>query len=97
MPRGVDLTAFRIVQEALTNVLKHSNPTCVQVNIRVLEHAVEVEVDDDGIPQPTAPGSHGHGLIGMRERVAVYGGELDAGPAPERGFRLRARIPFEGS
>jgi signal transduction histidine kinase len=97
MPRGVDLTAYRIVQEALTNVLKHSNPTCVQVNIRVLEHAVEIEVDDDGIPQPTAPGSHGHGLIGMRERVAVYGGELDAGPAPERGFRLKARIPFEGS
>ena len=97
MPRGVDLTAYRIVQEALTNVLKHSKPTCVQVNIRVLEHAVEIEVHDDGIPQPTAPGSHGHGLIGMRERVAVYGGELDAGPAPERGFRLKARIPFEGS
>jgi signal transduction histidine kinase len=97
MPRGVDLTAYRIVQEGLTNVLKHSKPTCVQVNIRVLEKAVEVEVDDDGTSHPVPPGSHGHGLIGMRERVAVYGGQLDAGPGPERGFRLKARIPFEGS
>jgi signal transduction histidine kinase len=97
MPRGVDLTAYRIVQEGLTNVLKHSNPTCVQVNIRVLNQAVEIEVDDDGTLHPVPPGSHGHGLIGMRERVAVYGGQLDAGPGPERGFRLKARIPFEGS
>jgi signal transduction histidine kinase len=97
MPRGVDLTAYRIVQEGLTNVLKHSNPSCVQVNIRVLEKAVEIEVVDDGSPHPISPGSHGHGLIGMRERVAVYGGELEAGPAPGRGFRLRARIPFEES
>ena len=97
MPRGVDLTAYRIVQEGLTNVLKHSKPTCVQVTIQVLDEAVEIEVDDDGTHQPTAPGSPGHGLIGMRERVAVYGGELDAGPAPGRGFRLKARIPFEGS
>jgi signal transduction histidine kinase len=82
---------------ALTNVLKHSKPTCVQVNIRVLEHAVEIEVGDDGSPHSTLPSGHGHGLIGMRERVAVYGGELDAGPAPGRGFRLKARIPFEGS
>jgi signal transduction histidine kinase len=97
MPRGVDLTAYRIVQEGLTNVLKHSNPSCVKVNIRVLEKAVEVVVDDDGSPHPIPPGSHGHGLIGMRERVAVYGGELEAGPAPGRGFRLKARIPFEES
>jgi signal transduction histidine kinase len=97
MPRGVDLTAYRIVQEALTNVLKHSNPTCVQVNVRIFEHAVEIAVDDDGAAQPASTGNHGHGLIGMRERVAVYGGELDAGPAPGRGFRLKARIPFEGS
>jgi signal transduction histidine kinase len=97
MPRGVDLTAYRIVQEALTNVLKHSNPTCVQVYVRALEKAVEIEIDDDGTHRPTLPGGHGHGLIGMRERVAVYGGELEAGLAPERGFRLKARIPFEGS
>ena len=97
MPRGVDLTAYRIVQEGLTNVLKHSNPTCVQVNIRMLDQAVEIEVDDDGTRHPTPPGSPGHGLIGMRERVAVYGGELDAGPVPGRGFRLKARIPFERS
>jgi signal transduction histidine kinase len=96
MPRGVDLTAYRIVQEGLTNALKHSNPTCVQVNIRVLDRAVQIEVDDDGIPNPASAGGHGHGLIGMRERVAIYGGELDAGPAPGRGFRLKARIPFEG-
>jgi signal transduction histidine kinase len=97
MPRGVDLTAYRIVQEGLTNVLKHSNPTCVKVNIRMLDQAVEIEVDDDGTRHPTPPASPGHGLIGMRERVAVYGGELDAGPAPGRGFRLKARIPFERS
>ena len=97
MPRGVDLTAYRIVQEGLTNVLKHANPSCVQVTIRVLEQAIEIEVEDDGSPPPVLPRSHGHGLIGMRERVAVYGGELDAGPAPGRGFRLKARIPFERS
>jgi signal transduction histidine kinase len=96
MPRGVDLTAYRIVQEGLTNVLKHSKPTCVQVTIQVRDEAVEIQVDDDGTHEPT-PGSAGHGLIGMRERVAVYGGELSAGPAPGRGFRLKARIPFEGS
>jgi signal transduction histidine kinase len=97
MPRGVDLTAYRIVQEGLTNVLKHSNPTCVKVNVRVSEQAVEVEVEDDGSLRPGPLDGHGHGLIGMRERVAIYGGELDAGPAPVQGFRLNARIPFEGS
>jgi signal transduction histidine kinase len=96
MPRGVDLTAYRIVQEGLTNVLKHSKPTCVQVRIQVLDRAVQIEVDDDGIPNPASAGDHGHGLVGMRERVAIYGGELDAGPTPGRGFRLKARIPFEG-
>jgi signal transduction histidine kinase len=63
----------------------------------MLDQAVEIEVDDDGTRHPTPPASPGHGLIGMRERVAVYGGELDAGPAPGRGFRLKARIPFERS
>jgi len=97
MPRGVDLTAYRIVQEGLTNVLKHSNPTCVKVNVRLSEQAVEVEVEDDGTPRPGPRDGHGHGLIGMRERVAIYGGHLDAGPAPRHGYRLNARIPFEGS
>ena len=94
MPRGVDLTAYRIVQEGLTNVLRHSNPTCVQVNIRIQDQAVEIEIDDDGTLNDTSAGSHGHGLIGMNERVAVYGGQLEAGPVPGRGFRLKARIPF---
>lgn len=97
MPRGVDLTAYRIVQEGLTNALKHSKPTCVHVNIRVLERAVEIEVEDDGPPSSVRSGSRGHGLIGMRERVAIYGGQLEAGPAPGGGFRLKARIPYEGS
>ena len=97
VPRGVDLTAYRIVQEGLTNVLKHSHPSCVHVNIRVLAKAVEIEVEDDGSVQPIASGTQGHGLIGMRERVAVYGGELEAGPMPGRGFRLKARIPFEAT
>jgi signal transduction histidine kinase len=97
MPRGIDLTAYRIVQEALTNVLKHSNPSCVKVSIRVQQETVEIEVEDDGGPNPVPSGSHGHGLVGMRERVAVYGGDLDAGPAPGGGFRLKARIPLEAS
>jgi signal transduction histidine kinase len=97
MPRGVDLTAYRVVQEGLTNVLKHSRPTRVKVNVRLSEQAVEIEVEDDGRPRPGPQDGHGHGLIGMRERVAIYGGNLDAGPAPGHGYRLNARIPFEGT
>lgn len=109
LPQGIDLAAFRIVQEALTNVVKHADAPCCTVTIGYHEDELSVEVTDDGrgCPVPaaagTGTGSHGepgaepaggHGLIGMRERVSLYGGELTAQPLPERGFRVAARLPI---
>ncbi|MFD2092188.1 sensor histidine kinase [Blastococcus deserti] len=91
---GVDLCAFRIVQESLTNVIKHAGPASVHVGVRFPAGAVVVEVVDDGRGGvPT--GDSGHGLLGMRERVAVFGGELTVGPLPSGGFAVRARLPLE--
>ena len=94
MPPGVDLSAYRVVQEALTNVLKHAGPARATVDVRYTGAGVSVEVVDDGqgSAAPAAPG--GHGLVGMRERVAVHGGSLDAGPGPSGGFRVAARFPL---
>jgi signal transduction histidine kinase len=95
LPAGVDLTAYRLVQEALTNAVKHANATRAEVIIRYGDGVVELLVSDDG--RGTSDGkaeSGGHGLVGMRERVAVYGGELEAGPAPGGGYRLHARLPL---
>jgi signal transduction histidine kinase len=98
LPAGVDLSAYRIVQEALTNVVKHAGPARAQVAIRYRDHEVMVEVTDDGrgAAAPTGDGRArvGHGLIGMRERVAVFGGELEVGPRPGGGFRVAARLPL---
>lgn len=97
VPKGVELTAYRIVQEALTNVLKHGGPEATaRVAVRFVPGAVDVEVDDDGrgIDLSAAPAG-GHGLVGMRERVGVYGGTLDAGPRPAGGFRVRAHLPYD--
>jgi signal transduction histidine kinase len=98
LPAGVDLSAYRIVQEALTNVVKHAGPARAQVAIRYLDHEVVVEVTDDGrgAAAPTGDGRArvGHGLIGMRERVAVFGGDLEVGPRPGGGFRVAARLPL---
>jgi signal transduction histidine kinase len=81
------------VQEALTNALKHAGPAQVHVYIRRHVDDLEVEVLDDGVG--TGNGDRGgHGLIGIRERVAVYGGQLDAGQRPDGGYALRARIPL---
>ena len=95
LPAGVDLTAYRLVQEGLTNAIKHAAAGRAEVHVRYDDGHVEVEVCDDGpgsgVPVPS--GSGGHGLVGMRERVSIYGGELDAGPRAEGGFRLRARLP----
>ena len=89
---GVDLTAYRIIAEALTNSLRHAGPARAQVSIRYRPHELELEITDDG-PGQTAPGDGtGHGLAGMRERVALYGGTLDAGPGAA-GFTVRARLP----
>ena len=94
LPPGVDLAAYRIVQEALTNALKHSRGTQARVVVRYAARAVELEVVDDGAPVAAA-GEGGHGLAGMRERVALYGGELEAGAAAAGGWTLRARLPVE--
>jgi signal transduction histidine kinase len=98
VPAGVDLSAYRIVQEALTNVVKHAGPARVQVVVGYRGQEVTVEVTDDGRGAVTS-GSDGqvgtgHGLIGMRERVAAFGGELEVGPRPGGGFRVAARLPL---
>jgi signal transduction histidine kinase len=96
LPPGVDLSAFRIIQEALTNTLKYAGPVHVQVVVRFTDDAVELEIADDGSGAPNAGSGEGHGLVGMSERVALYGGELEAGPAPSGGFLVRARLPLDG-
>jgi signal transduction histidine kinase len=98
LPAGIDLSAYRIVQEALTNVVKHAGPARAQVTIRYRDREVVVEVTDDGrgVTVPTGNGRArvGHGLIGMTERVQVFGGDLEAGPRPGGGFRVAARLPL---
>jgi signal transduction histidine kinase len=99
LPAGVDLSAYRIVQEALTNVVKHASPAHAEVMIGYRDQEVTVEVVDDGRGAVTPAGDGregtGHGLLGMRERVAAFGGELEVGPRPGGGFRVAARLPLE--
>ena len=94
---GVSVSAYRIVQEALTNVLKHADGAPTQVVLRWADAALELEIIDSGAPdgghQPN--GSAGRGLAGMRERTTMYGGTLDAGPRPDHGYMVRVRIPLE--
>ncbi len=99
LPGGVDLAAYRIVQEALTNASKHAAGARAEVVVRYQRHAVEVEIADDGrgaVRRPARRGGTGHGLIGIRERVALYGGTVDAGKRPSGGFRVHARLPIGG-
>jgi signal transduction histidine kinase len=98
LPAGIDLSAYRIVQEALTNVVRHAGPAHAQVRICYRDQDVTVEVTDDGRGAVTSvsdgrPGT-GHGLIGIRERVAAFGGDLEVGPRPGGGFRVAARLPL---
>ena len=93
LPAGVDLTAYRLVQEGLTNALKHAGATRAEVLVHYGDGQIELTVSDDGRGVGSGDGG-GHGLVGMRERISVYGGELDAGPRPEGGYRLRARLPL---
>lgn len=92
LPTGVDLAAYRILQESLTNVLKHARPPRAHVCVAYERDAVVVRVRDEGQVVDEA-GSAGRGMAGMRERVALYGGELDVGPQPGGGFLVHARIP----
>ncbi len=99
LPPGVDLAAYRVVQEALTNVIKHAGTARAAVVLEYRPDDLVITVTDDGRPvtgpgRPGGPG--GRGLIGLRERIGLYGGELDAGPRPGGGWRVRARIPLEG-
>ena len=95
LPPGLDLTAYRLVQEGLTNAIKHARASKADVLVRYGDGSVEVSVTDDGSGDGDGGGG-GHGLVGMRERVTVYGGELEAGPRPEGGYSLRARLPVRG-
>jgi signal transduction histidine kinase len=92
---GVDLSAYRIVQEGLTNALKHAKGAHAEVLVRYIDSSVQLEIADNGPGSPSGDGK-GHGLVGMRERVALYGGTIEAGPRDGGGFVLRAQLPVEG-
>jgi signal transduction histidine kinase len=94
VPPGVDFTGYRIVQEALTNVLRHAGPSTAKVRVAHEPGALRIEVRDDGRGVNGRSTGTGHGLMGMRERVAVYGGRLDAGPVDGGGFRVTAELPY---
>jgi signal transduction histidine kinase len=104
LPASAALSAYRIVQEALTNTLRHAGPARARVILRYLPDALEIQVSDNGtgsLASRTDPAQRtdggGHGLIGMRERVMLFGGELTAGPRPEGGYAVVARIPTPSS
>ena len=92
LPAGLDLSAYRIVQEALTNAIKHAGASTAEVHVRRTADEVELEVVDDGAGP--AGNGRGQGLIGMRERASLLGGEVEAGPKPGGGFRVRAKLPL---
>ena len=95
LPAAVDVSVYRIIQEALTNVLKHAGPARADVTIGCADEAVTIEITDNGTREPgNRVPAGGHGLAGMRERVAIFGGEFHAGPRPGGGFAVRARLPL---
>jgi signal transduction histidine kinase len=96
LPPGVDVSAYRIVQEALTNTLKHAGPAHARVVVRYTREEVELEISDDGRGRKRIEGG-GHGLVGMRERVAVVGGVLESGSPADGGFHVRARLPLDAT
>jgi signal transduction histidine kinase len=99
LPASLDLTAYRIVQESLTNTLKHAGKTRATVRVTYEDAALAIEVLDEGkgITPAAAAAGGGRGLLGMRERVATFRGELEAGPRAEGGFGVRARLPYSGA
>ena len=92
LPAGLDLSAYRIVQEAVTNAIRYAGKAHTDVLVRYCPDAVELDISDEGTRQTTSAGA-GQGLVGMRERASLYGGVLEAGPRPERGFTVHARLP----
>lgn len=97
LPEGVELSVYRIVQEGLTNVVKHAAPARCRVSVVADAREVRIEVTDDGPTRRATPVTGtGHGLIGMRERVMTFGGVFEAGPLPGRGFRVTATLPYRG-
>jgi signal transduction histidine kinase len=94
LPRAIDLSAYRIVQEGLTNALKHASATSADVTVHYGRDDVQIEVRDDGAGISSSDGL-GHGLVGIRERVKIYGGEMTAGTAAEGGFVLSTRLPLD--
>jgi len=95
LPRALDLSAYRIVQEGLTTSLKHAGASHADVTVRYAADGLQLEVRDDGAGRTTADG-RGRGLVGIRERVKIYGGEMHAGEAPGGGFVLDAHLPLQG-
>lgn len=97
LPAAVDVSVYRIIQEALTNTLKHADATCADVTVGCARREVTLEVTDNGAAPCVAAGraTGGHGLTGMRERAAVFGGDLSAGPRPGGGFAVHARLPWQ--
>jgi signal transduction histidine kinase len=93
LPPALDLSAFRIVQEALTNALKYAAPAQAEVTVRYQDALVSLEIADSGRGPHGGPGA-GHGLVGMRERAAMFGGELEAARGDGGGFTVRARLPL---
>ena len=96
LPEAVDLSAYRIIQEGLTNALKHADASRAQVVVRYRPGELQIDVRDDGSGPSTSDG-RGHGLVGIRERVKLYGGQMSAGAANGRGFILSTRLPLPGA
>lgn len=93
LPVGIELSAYRVVQEALTNALKHAGDARITVHVCYGPDSLELEIADDGVGNTSPVSGSGHGLVGMRERVALYGGHFEARPDPQGGFVVRVRLP----
>ena len=95
LPAGLELAGYRVAQEAITNAIKHAGPATARVEVEYAPNALRIDVTDTGCGRPVGPGDdRGHGLLGMRERVSLYGGTLLTGPVHPRGFAVRASIPL---
>lgn len=99
LPAGVDLAAYRIIQESLTNVIRHARAASARIAIAYRPADVVIQIDDDGrgVDEHGTSPTEGNGLLGMRERASALGGELDAGPQAGGGFRVLARLPIDGA